>query len=228
MFGLLVADNQLVALVGLRRYQLHHMDLHLLLNLVHASESFKTAEAWTPVCLPKLDPSGFLHAHVSYLAEGCPACLLLLSVDRDQFFPLQECRRNIAQRLQGSLEALTAAVSKGYSVAEAGIPGLYHFAYKTGNHLSSPRVEAPCRPERLAAQYQMLHHRMYQPACPLKILFWASDTETLLGWHMAGFELYAAFEPLVSKDMAVRAMSKLVHWIKREEDRLFIMSYATL
>ncbi|XP_075551150.1 vacuolar fusion protein MON1 homolog isoform X2 [Dermacentor variabilis] len=143
VFGLLVAEQQLVALVGMRKYQLHHVDLHLLLNLVHASESFKTAEAWTPVCLPKFDPSGFLHAHVSYLAEGSPACLLLLTVDRDLFFPLQECRRKIVE-------------------------------------------------------------------------------------HMAGFELYAAFEPLVSKDTAVRAMSKLLHWIKQEEERLFIMSYATL
>lgn len=235
VFGLLVAEQQLVALVGMRKYQLHHVDLHLLLNLVHASESFKTAEAWTPVCLPKFDPSGFLHAHVSYLAEGSPACLLLLTVDRDLFFPLQECRRKIAESLQrkGCLEALQeAAVSGGYSVREAGVPELYHFLYKSksGAQLSSPRLEAPCArdPGRLLAQYRLLHHRMYQPACPLKILFWATGRETLMGWHMAGFELYAAFEPLVSKDTAVRAMSKLLHWIKQEEERLFIMSYATL
>lgn len=231
VFGILVAENQLVALVGMRKYQLHHMDLHLLFNLVHASESFKTAEAWTPVCLPKFDPSGFLHAHVSYLAQGCPACLLLLTVDRDLFFPLQECQRKITERLmwQGCLEAVSQA-AKGYSVREAGIPELYHFVYKSksGAQLSSPRLEAPCVPQRLLAQYRLLHHRMYQPACPLKILFWASDRETLMGWHMAGFELYAAFEPLVDKDAAVRAMSKLLHWIKREEERLFIMSYASL
>ncbi|XP_077539696.1 vacuolar fusion protein MON1 homolog [Haemaphysalis longicornis] len=235
VFGLLVADQQLVALVGMRKYQLHHLDLHLLLNLVHASESFKTAEAWTPVCLPKFDPSGFLHAHVSYLAEGSPACLLLLTVDRDLFFPLQECRRKIVERLQrqGCLEALReAAVRGGYSVREAGVPELYHFVYKSksGAQLSSPRLEAPCSrdPGRLLGQYRLLHHRMYQPACPLKILFWATGREVLMGWHMAGFELYAAFEPLVSKDTAVRSMSKLLHWIKQEEERLFIMSYATL
>ncbi|XP_050026966.1 vacuolar fusion protein MON1 homolog A isoform X2 [Dermacentor andersoni] len=235
VFGLLVAEQQLVALVGMRKYQLHHVDLHLLLNLVHASESFKTAEAWTPVCLPKFDPSGFLHAHVSYLAEGSPACLLLLTVDRDLFFPLQECRRKIAESLQrkNCLEALReATVSGGYSVREAGVPELYHFLYKSksGAQLSSPRLEPPYSkdPGRLLALYRLLHHRMYQPACPLKILFWATGRETLMGWHMAGFELYAAFEPLVSKDTAVRAMSKLLHWIKQEEERLFIMSYATL
>ncbi|XP_037579037.1 vacuolar fusion protein MON1 homolog A-like [Dermacentor silvarum] len=235
VFGLLVAEQQLVALVGMRKYQLHHVDLHLLLNLVHASESFKTAEAWTPVCLPKFDPSGFLHAHVSYLAEGSPACLLLLTVDRDLFFPLQECRRKIAESLQrkNCLEALReATVSGGYSAREAGVPELYHFLYKSksGAQLSSPRLEPPYSkdPGRLLALYRLLHHRMYQPACPLKILFWATGRETLMGWHMAGFELYAAFEPLVSKDIAVRAMSKLLHWIKQEEERLFIMSYATL
>uniref|UniRef100_L7LZQ9 Vacuolar fusion protein MON1 homolog n=1 Tax=Rhipicephalus pulchellus TaxID=72859 RepID=L7LZQ9_RHIPC len=189
VFGLLVAEQQLVALVGMRKYQLHHVDLHLLLNLVHASESFKTAEAWTPVCLPKFDPSGFLHAHVSYLAEGSPACLLLLTVDRDLFFPLQECRRKIAESLQrkGSLEALReATVSGGYSVREAGVPELYHFLYKSksGAQLSSPRLEPPYsqEPQQLLALYRLLHHRMYQPACPLKILFCSTGRETLMGW----------------------------------------------
>ena len=32
--------------------------------------------------------SGFMHAHVSYLTEDCPACLLMLTVERDAFFDL--------------------------------------------------------------------------------------------------------------------------------------------
>ena len=54
-FAIIIAKNQLVALVQIKNYYLHPMDLHLIINLVNASESFKIAESWTPICLPKLD-----------------------------------------------------------------------------------------------------------------------------------------------------------------------------
>lgn len=61
------------------------------------SESFKAAESWTPICLPKFDPDGFLHAHVSYLADDCQACLLLLSVEKDVFFTLSDAKQKITE-----------------------------------------------------------------------------------------------------------------------------------
>ena len=36
--------------------------------------------------------SGYLYAHISYLEDDCPACLLLLSTDRNAFFELAETR----------------------------------------------------------------------------------------------------------------------------------------
>ncbi|KAH7946557.1 hypothetical protein HPB52_000950 [Rhipicephalus sanguineus] len=88
---------------------------------------------------------------------------------------------------KGSLEALReATISGGYSVREAGVPELYHFLYKSksGAQLSSPRLEPPYskEPRQLLALYRLLHHRMYQPACPLKILFCSTGRETLMGW----------------------------------------------
>lgn len=51
----LLADNQLVSIVHLKKLAMNTVDLHLILNLVATSESFKSAESWTPICLPKLD-----------------------------------------------------------------------------------------------------------------------------------------------------------------------------
>jgi hypothetical protein len=42
-----------------------------------------------------------------------------------------------------------------------------------------------------------------------------------------GFELYVAFEPLVTKQSAINAVDKLLGWIKKEEDRLFILNAPT-
>lgn len=93
VFAILLANNQLVTLVRMKKFFIHPADLHLIQNLVESSESFKAAEGWTPICLPKFDANGFMHGHVSYLAEDCQACLLLLTVDRDVFSTLSEAKQ---------------------------------------------------------------------------------------------------------------------------------------
>lgn len=42
-----------------------------------------------------------------------------------------------------------------------------------------------------------------------------------------GFQLYLCFSPLGTKAMAVSAVNKLLKWIRKEEDRLFILSPLT-
>lgn len=90
----------------MKKFFIHPADLHLILNLVDSSESFKSAESWTPICLPKFDSNGFMHAHVSYLAEDCQACLLLLTVDRDVFFTLSEAKQVCIHKVNFSFEGL--------------------------------------------------------------------------------------------------------------------------
>ncbi|XP_019634270.1 PREDICTED: vacuolar fusion protein MON1 homolog A-like isoform X2 [Branchiostoma belcheri] len=237
VFAILVGrDNQLVTVVRMKEHSLHPADLHLVFNLVDASTSFQSAESWTPICLPKFNSNGYLHAHVSYLDEECSACLLLLSADRDVFFELSEARQKIVTRLNkyGCLQAVRESLSKGsYKVAQIGIPDLRHFMYKSKStaQYTSSELEAPYMEEgerhRLFGMYQYLHHRVHNSARPLKILFHVGSKETMLGWITSGFELYATFGPLVTKPAAINAINKLLRWIKKEEDRLFILNSYT-
>lgn len=233
VFAILVAKNQLITLIRPKKYSLHPQDLHLIFNLVSASTSFQTAESWTPICLPRFDNSGYLYAHISYLEDDCPACLLLLSTDRNAFFELAETRLKTLERLKRyrCLEAINEAVAKkSYSTDQVSIPELYHFVYKSKStaQYTSPELEAPYvepeEQERLFGLYLYLHHRIHSAARPLKILCHVGTREMLLGWVTSGFELYAAFSPLVTKPDAINAINKLLRWIKREEDRLFILS----
>ncbi|GFR72861.1 vacuolar fusion protein MON1 homolog A-like [Elysia marginata] len=236
VFALIIAQNQLVALVRMKRYYLHPMDLHLIINLINASESFKAAESWTPICLPKFDATGFLQAYVSYLDEDCQSCLLLLSVDIEAFYTLSECRAKIKERLvrYNALTAISNSLQRhSYSVQQCSIGDLRHFLYKarsTAQYTSpelGPPYNTPEQQDRLFGLYHFLHDKVHSSSRPLKLLYHVGKYETLLGWVTQGFELYAVFGPLVTKNVAIHAVNKLLRWIKREEDRLFILSSVT-
>lgn len=102
VFAILIAKNKLITSVRMRKYFIHPADLRIIFNLIECSESFKTAEScWTPICLPRFDSNGYLHAHISYLSESCEACLLLLSVDKDMFFTLSDAKSKIMEVSDG-------------------------------------------------------------------------------------------------------------------------------
>lgn len=236
VFAILLANNQLVTLVRMNKFFLHPMDLHIIQNLVDSSESLKTAESWTPICLPKFDSNGYMHGHVSYLAEDCQACLLLLTVDRDVFFVLSEAKQKIVEKLRRTncLEAINESMNKPtVTTADIGLPEMRHVLYKCKSTAQfwSPGFQPPYTTddeiERLLGLYQCLHHRLHSPSRPLKLIFQQLDKETMLAWVASGFELYVTFEPLVTKPDAIEAVSKLLKWIKKEEERLFILNSPT-
>ncbi|KAL7307903.1 hypothetical protein TKK_0000219 [Trichogramma kaykai] len=113
-------------------------------QLTRVSESFKAAESWTPICLPRFDSNGFMHAHVSYVAEDCQACLLLLIVDRDVFFTLSEAKQKIVEKLRRTncLEAINESMNKtSITTAEIGLPEMRHVLYKLNEHATHSKPD---------------------------------------------------------------------------------------
>lgn len=236
LFGILVADNQLVTLVRMKKYYIHPSDLHLLLNMINATESFKNSESWTPLCLPKFDSSGFLHAHVSYLSDEVPLCLVLITVDRNLFFQLSEARNKIIERLEKShaMASVKEALEKSnFSTESIDIKEMRHFLYKSKVSaqfvIPSPHPVYSSAEERsrLDNAYRMLQNRFHSLSKPIKLCHWTSSRHVLLGWLTTNFELYCIFPPTTTKLEAIGAVNKLLRWVKREEDRLFILSAPT-
>jgi hypothetical protein len=81
--------------------------------------------------------------------------------------------------------------------------------------------------QRLYSKYYRIHSRLHAQSRPVKLIYWVDDTENWLGWLTTNFELYVTFEPLVKKGAAINAVNKLLKWIKKEEDRIFIMNSPT-
>jgi hypothetical protein len=63
------------------------------------------------VCLPRLDPRGFLHAHVTRLSAKGDITLAILSQDREAFSALSAAKAKIAASLSssGTLDQLVEA-----------------------------------------------------------------------------------------------------------------------
>ncbi|XP_057568658.1 vacuolar fusion protein MON1 homolog B isoform X1 [Hippopotamus amphibius kiboko] len=219
-------------------------DLQLLLDWVGAP-AFAAGEAWAPVCLPRFNPDGFFYAYVARL-DAMPVCLLLLGTDPEAFHDMATCRRLVEDGMHslGAMRALREAASfsnapsanaSAYSVQAVGAPGLRHFLYKPldipDHHrqlpqFTSPELEAPYSREeerqRLSDLYHRLHARLHNTARPLRLIYHVAEKETLLAWVTSKFELYTCLSPLVTKAGAILVVTKLLRWVKKEEDRLFI------
>ncbi|XP_029989637.1 vacuolar fusion protein MON1 homolog A isoform X1 [Sphaeramia orbicularis] len=236
VFSILLAGDRLVTLVRKKDQYLHHIDLHLVFNLVGSSSSFREGEGWTPICLPKFNTAGFFHAHISYLEPASELCLILVSTDREDFFNMSDCKQRFVERLskRSAYQAMKEALKcPSYSVEQVGIPELRHFLYKSKSSglYTSPEFphlyQSDEEQERLMGLYQDLHSHLHHPTRPLRSFYRCSQTENLLAWVTSGFELYLCFSPLGTKALAVSAVNKLLKWIRKEEDRLFILSPLT-
>ncbi|XP_038152011.1 vacuolar fusion protein MON1 homolog A [Cyprinodon tularosa] len=236
VFSILLAGDRLVTLVRKKDQFLHHIDLHLVFNLVGSSSSFREGEGWTPICLPKFNTAGFFHAHISYLEHASELCLILVSTDREDFFNMSECKQRFMERLskRSAYQAMKEALKcPNYSVAQVGIPELRHFLYKSKSSglYTSPEFpevyQSDEEQERLMGLYQDLHSCLHHPTRPLRSFYRCSEAENLLAWVTSGFELYLCFSPMATKALAVSAVNKLLKWIRKEEDRLFILSPLT-
>lgn len=233
MFAILLANNKLITLVRMKKYCIHPADLHLIFNLVQASESLKTAESWTPLCLPRFDASGFLYGHVSYLAEDCQACLLLLTVEANVFFVLSEAKQKIVEKLRRAncLEAINDSLhTKEETCASIGFPELRHYLYKCKStaQFYQPSISPPYKSHKeLLALYKRAHQSMHSSSQPLKLLFERTTNEALLAWDTRGFELYVILEPLTDTANAIATVGRLLNWIKKREDTLFHLNAPT-
>jgi hypothetical protein len=185
---MVVADGRLVTLLRPRKHSLHPSDLHLLFNMLTGSTTFHTAESWTPLCLPKFNSKGFLHAYISYIERGIS--IVVISTDKNNFFDIREWKASIVEAMQTKkiLESVREHSDRLYNVEDIQIPNLLHFMYKSKVHVqfttpdfTGPFVNNGDR-RRLYRLYQHVYDRMHSRTKPLKLYYINSDKEIVLGW----------------------------------------------
>lgn len=233
LYVLLIAGGRIVTLLRPRRHAIHPSDMHLLLNTLATSAALRQVETWLPICLPKFNPNGFVHAYISYVREDVG--LVFISADKDAFEALCGWRETVVETLtrDHALDRIEASIAAHpYTVAEVGSPGLRHFAYKSRamTQLTTPQWDDSyddVSRARLITMYQRAQDMLYARhgsgiPQPLKLVYLSGPQEAVLGWVTRPFELYIAVSPLLPMSAVVATANRIAKWVSAEESRLFL------
>ncbi|CAF1327517.1 unnamed protein product [Adineta ricciae] len=191
LFAIIFAHGHLVSIARLRNYHLHPADLYLLINLVNSSDAFKGVESWVPVCLPRFDTSGCLHAHISYLDDACDVCFVLLTVNPEHFQILSDFKQTIANKLrkQNLITQIKQALERERLLSdEMACPELRYFAYKSrglSQYISSKLLKPYLTNDqhvRLFELIRFVYGRLHHPTHQLKLVYYVTEHEAILGW----------------------------------------------
>ncbi|CAN6816135.1 unnamed protein product [Brassica oleracea] len=115
------------------------------------------------------------------------------------------------------------------SVGTGGPFGLWHFMYRSvylDQYVSSefsPPVTSHRQQKSLYRAYQKLYASMHEKGLgPHKTQYRRDENYTLLCWVTPDFELYAAFDPLADKAMAIKICNQVCQRVKEVENEVFL------
>ncbi|KAF3922099.1 hypothetical protein ABW20_dc0109814 [Dactylellina cionopaga] len=236
LYGLIIADGRLVSVIRPKRHSLHPPDLQLFISMLFSASTFKGGgEHWTPICLPKFNAKGFLHAYICFFQPEI--ALVLISPTREAFFEMKEAKDNIIEQLDraGSIPIIEGAVKRGRYLSSDLIDGtvIQHFLYKSKANVQftmpsfDPHFSSVHARRRLMVLYQRLHAAVHARGAHLKVHHSIRRRSVSLAWVTPTFELYCVAGAGTPRNVLAKHANSIVGWIKREEERLFIVGGAT-
>ncbi|SCZ88089.1 BZ3500_MvSof-1268-A1-R1_Chr2-1g04181 [Microbotryum saponariae] len=201
LYAFVISSGRIVTLLRPTRHTIHPTDLHLLLSTISSSTTFQApdSESWIPVCLPRFNNKGFLHAYISYLTQDTG--IVLVSAERDGFEGVkawgEEVKRTLkAKKLLDKIEEPKVQRLQEYSLMDLAVPGLRHFLYKARAYvqITNPVWEGEYETSRNRVRLITLYQRLYEalhvrPAYaggvhrpPAKLMYLRTEHEAVLGW----------------------------------------------
>jgi hypothetical protein len=90
----------------------------------------------------------------------------------------------------------------------------------------APSFASPIDRRRLLTLYAHLHATLHAKPTSLKIHHETGSSYIALAWSTPLFELYAVAPPNTSRAALAQGAMKIVQWVRREEERVFIIGGA--
>ncbi|KAK4673247.1 Vacuolar fusion protein mon1 [Podospora pseudopauciseta] len=162
--------------------------------------------------------------------------LILISPDRESFFPFSSLRTSLYNSLTKSthLSLIRSSLASPRPSISSILPGsnsppISHFIYKSRPNVQfvmsslHPLFTSPMARRKLMSQYQTLHAAMHAKHSHLKVIYSVGGDCASLGWVTPLFEFYCVAGPNVSRQAMTEAANRVVKWVGREEARVFII-----
>ncbi|KAK4945402.1 Vacuolar fusion protein mon1 [Elasticomyces elasticus] len=254
LYGLVVAGGRLVSVIRPKKHSLHPSDLQLIFNMLFEAEGIKAGggDSWVPICLPGFNKTGYLYMYVSFMdmggdqvreldaneriAKEDSVAIILLSANKEGFDDLHSMKNYLVHefRRNRSMHIIHAAVQAGRPAPTDIIAGtvLRHFLYKSKGNVQffmpsySPNFETLKQRRRLLSLYHKLHASVHAKHAAVKVVHSISTSATALAWVTPMFELYCVAGPSASRNALAQSANKVVQWVQREEERIFIIGGA--
>ncbi|KAF6168535.1 hypothetical protein GIB67_015082 [Kingdonia uniflora] len=147
--------------------------------------------------------------------------------------PIDPSPRTVSLSPHLGQEKITTESSERTRESSFGIggpAGLWHFIYRSINldqyvasEFSSP-INSSNQQKRLYRAYQKLYASMHDKGtAPHKTQFRRDENYALLCWITQDFELYAAFDPLADKALAIKTCNRVCQWVRDVENEIFLL-----
>ncbi|GAM83206.1 hypothetical protein ANO11243_011920 [Dothideomycetidae sp. 11243] len=239
LYGLIVADSRLVSVVRPKKHSLHPGDLQLIFNMLFEAGSVKAGggENWIPLCLPGFNNTGYL-----YIGRHNEVAIILISANKEAFFELREMRDALVSQLESNsaLALIRSSMQSGRPSISTIVPNnvtsnasmVRHFLYKSRGNVQyvmpsyQPHFHSAVSRRRLMNLYGELSKSLHERTGKCKVIHWVGREASALAWETPMFELLVVAKAGTSKEILARGANRIVNWIRREEERVFIIGGA--
>lgn len=198
------------------KHKLQIPDIHILLALLDGSKTqLSSAESlWMPVCLPRFNQDAFLHAYISF-TNGMKNCIILLSVDRDEFANCQKARNAIENKLDVIYKDSNQQGKIYYQMSPLVHPILLQLQDKlVSNTLSDEELaEAQQKAQIYNSKLELYHARQLQ-------FLWYQAGKQVLWWQRCASKNPSPILFYITKKMLQTSLKIL--WLKLSNDSVFL------
>ncbi|KPI39856.1 Vacuolar fusion protein MON1 [Cyphellophora attinorum] len=254
LYGLVVAGGRLVSVIRPKKHSLHPGDLQLIFNMLFEAEAIKAGggDSWIPICLPGFNKTGYLFMYVSYIstsgavarevevdekiAKEDAVAIILLSANKESFESMQSMKRYLVHEFTrtGSMRVIQSALQAARPSPTDIVPGtgVRHFLFKSRGNVQffmpslSPHYDNLNRRRQLMTIYHQLHASVHAKHASVKVHHSVSSVASALAWVTPLFELYCVAGPTMARNALAQSANRIVQWVQREEERVFIIGGA--
>ena len=162
--------------------------------------------------------------------------MILISANKESFYEMRKMRDDLIHQLEskGSMSVIRTAIKRGRLACAEIAPGtvLEHFLYKSRGNVQftmpsfEPHFHSIVARRKLMSLYGALHESMHSRTSHLRVQHCMSEDASALAWETPLFELYCVGGPQASRAALAQGANKVVQWIRREEERVFIIGGA--